>query len=210
VLVELDGLDEVLMLDAALRAAMESGESAFADVVDVVPAARTLLLVVRDGTDVTPVRAALPGLAVQSGGSARSGSGGHQPGSTEIAVRYDGPDLDQVCELTGLSRTEVVAAHTGTSWRVAFAGFAPGFAYLTGGDERLHVPRRPEPRTSVPSGSVALAGGYSAVYPRSSPGGWQLIGHTDLAVWDSEREQPALLVPGGVVRFIDAAARPSS
>jgi KipI family sensor histidine kinase inhibitor len=211
VLVELEGLDEVLLLDEAVRAAMDSDDRAFADIVDVVPAARTLLLVVRDGTDVTPVRAALPRLAVQSGSSARSGAGRRHPcGSTEIAVHYDGPDLEQVCELTGLSRAEVVAAHTGTSWRVAFAGFAPGFAYLTGGDERLHVSRRPEPRTSVPSGSVALAGGYSAVYPRSSPGGWQLIGHTDVAVWDVDREPPALLLPGGVVRFVDADAGRSS
>ena len=108
-------------------------------------------------------------------------------------MHYDGPDLEEVCALTGLSRAELVAAHTGTPWRAAFVGFAPGFAYLTGGDERLQVPRRTEPRTSVPPGSVGLAGGYSAVYPRASPGGWQLIGHTDVAVWDVDREPPALL-----------------
>ena len=73
----------------------------------------------------------------------------------------------------------MIAAHTGTAWRAAFVGFAPGFAYLTGGDPRLQVPRRSESRTSVPAGSVALAGEFSAVYPRHSPGGWQLIGTTD-------------------------------
>jgi KipI family sensor histidine kinase inhibitor len=86
---------------------------------------------------------------------------------------------------------------------VAFGGFAPGFAYLTGGDSRLRVPRRSEPRTTVPAGSVALAGEYSAVYPRSSPGGWQLIGRTDAAIWDLEHDPPALLRPGTWVRFVE-------
>ena len=203
VLVELDGLEEVLALDEAVRAATSAGHAAFADVVDVVPAARTLLLVVREGTDVSPVRAALAALPL--GDLAGSTAGPATPGAdTEIAVHYEGPDLDQVCTLTGLDREAVVAAHTRTPWRVAFAGFAPGFAYLTGGDPRLQVPRRAEPRTSVPPGSVALAGGYSAVYPRSSPGGWQLIGHTDVTVWDVDRDPPALLRPGAVVRFVDA------
>ena len=202
VLVELDGLEEVLALDEAVRTAISAGHAAFGDVVDVVPAARTLLLVVHEGTDVAPLRAALAALPVGAAGSRGATRGAHA--AAEIAVHYDGPDLDQVCDLTGLDREEVVAAHTRTPWRVAFAGFAPGFAYLTGGDPRLQVPRRAEPRTSVPPGSVALAGGYSAVYPRSSPGGWQLIGHTDVAVWDVDRDPPALLRPGAVVRFVEA------
>jgi KipI family sensor histidine kinase inhibitor len=207
VLVELDGLEDVLSLDAAVRSAMSAGDSALADVVDVVPAARTLLLMVRDGADIAPVRAALSTLSVGARGHTVTGADGRSPsGSTAIAVHYDGPDLAHVSELTGLSHEELVAAHTGTPWRVAFAGFAPGFAYLTGGDGRLQVPRRAEPRTSVPPGAVALAGGYSAVYPRSSPGGWQLIGHTDIAVWDVDREPPALLAPGTVVQFVDADA----
>ena len=200
VLVELDGLEEVLALDEAVRTAISAGHAAFGNVVDVVPAARTLLLVVHEGTDVAPLRAALAALPV--GAAVAATPGAHAV--AEIAVHYDGPDLDQVCDLTGLDREEVVAAHTRTPWRVAFAGFAPGFAYLTGGDPRLQVPRRGEPRTSVPPGSVALAGGYSAVYPRSSPGGWQLIGHTDVAVWDVDRDPPALLRPGAVVRFVEA------
>jgi biotin-dependent carboxylase-like uncharacterized protein len=96
----------------------------------------------------------------------------------------------------------VVAAHTGTPWRVGFGGFAPGFAYLTGGDPRLHVARRAEPRTSVPAGSVGLAGEFSGVYPRSSPGGWQLIGRTDAVLWDAARTPPALLSAGAQVRFV--------
>jgi KipI family sensor histidine kinase inhibitor len=120
-------------------------------------------------------------------------------------VQYDGPDLAEVAKLTGLSVDGVIAAHTGTEWKVAFGGFAPGFAYLTGGDPRLEVPRRSEPRTAVPSGSVALAGEFSAIYPRSSPGGWQLIGRTDIAVFNPDREPPALLHAGAVVRFVDVS-----
>lgn len=118
-----------------------------------------------------------------------------------IPVHYDGDDLVDVARLTGLSPDGVVAAHTGRPWRVAFCGFAPGFGYLTGGDPRLVVPRRPSPRTAVPAGAVGLAGEYSGVYPRSSPGGWQLIGRTDLVLWDAGRDQPALLRPGTWVRF---------
>lgn len=207
VLVELDGLEEVLALDRAVRAAVDAGEAVFADLVDVVPAARTLMLVVREGTDVTPVRRALSRLSTLSAdGPAGSPVGGSSPGppsEIEILVHYDGPDLEEVSRLTGLAPGEVVAAHTRTPWRMAFAGFAPGFAYLTGGDPRLRVSRRPEPRTSVPAGSLGLAGEFSAVYPRSSPGGWQLLGHTDAVMWDIDRRPPALLQPGSLVHFID-------
>ena len=122
----------------------------------------------------------------------------------EIPVTYDGDDLADVASHTGLSEDEIVAAHTGTPWTVAFGGFAPGFAYLVGGDERLVVPRRDSPRTSVPAGSVGLAGEFSGVYPRSSPGGWQLIGHTDAVMFDVDRDPPALLAPGARVRFQQA------
>lgn len=210
VLVELDGLEEVLALDGAVRAAVRAGDTAFADVVDVVPAARTLLVVVREGADVTPVRRVLPTLALPTlsrrgpASAPEDASRQGKPHVVEILVHYDGPDLDEVAELTGLASDEVVAAHTRTPWRVAFAGFAPGFAYLFGGDPRLQVPRRSEPRTSVPAGSVGLAGEFSAVYPRSSPGGWQLLGRTDAILWDVDRQPPALLQPGSVVRFVDA------
>jgi KipI family sensor histidine kinase inhibitor len=95
----------------------------------------------------------------------------------------------------------IVDAHTATPWRVGFGGFAPGFAYLVDGDPRLRVPRRDEPRTRVPAGAVALAGEFSGVYPRASPGGWQLIGRTEAVLWDIERPRPALLAPGMRVRF---------
>jgi KipI family sensor histidine kinase inhibitor len=125
------------------------------------------------------------------------------PGTVvEIPVTYDGADLADVAELTGLTAADVVAAHTGTAWTVAFGGFAPGFAYLVGGDPRLHVPRRSSPRTRVPAGSVGLAGEFSGVYPRESPGGWQLIGRTTRHMWDVDREPPALLVAGTTVRFV--------
>jgi KipI family sensor histidine kinase inhibitor len=126
------------------------------------------------------------------------------PPTVRIAVTYDGDDLDDVATLTGLSVQEVVAAHTGTPWTVAFGGFAPGFSYLVGGDARLCVPRRPSPRTVVPAGSVGLASEFSGVYPRESPGGWQLIGRTDAVLWDASRQPPALLLPGTLVRFVVA------
>ena len=119
-------------------------------------------------------------------------------------MTYDGPDLAEVARLTGLGEDEVVAAHAGTPWRVAFGGFAPGFAYLVGGDPRLQVPRRDEPRTRVPAGAVGLAGEFSGVYPRESPGGWQLIGRTDAVMWDLDRDPPALLAAGLTVRFTQA------
>ena len=126
-------------------------------------------------------------------------------GRVEIPVRYDGPDLDDVAAHIGATADEVVALHTGGPWMVAFAGFAPGFGYLTGGDPRLDVPRRTSPRTRIPAGSVGLAGRYSGVYPNDSPGGWQLIGNTPMRMWDLDRPEPALLLPG--VRVIFKAVR---
>lgn len=123
----------------------------------------------------------------------------------EIPVTYDGADLATVAVLTSMSEAEVVAAHTGSLWTVSFSGFAPGFAYLSGGDPRLVVPRRDSPRTKVPLGAVGLAGTFSGVYPRESPGGWQLIGRTTLAMWDLDRDPPALLLPGRRVRFTVAS-----
>jgi len=207
VLAELDGLTEVLALDDLVRGAIEAGDPAFAAVVDVVPAARTLLVVVAEGADLGTVSSALATLAGKPAAGVPAGF--PQPGRpsvVEITVHYDGPDLDEICSLTGLAAHEVVTAHTQATWRVAFAGFSPGFAYLTGGDSRLQVPRRSEPRTSVPAGSVGLAGEFSAVYPRSSPGGWQLLGRTDATLWDVDRQPPALLQPGSSVRFVDAAS----
>jgi KipI family sensor histidine kinase inhibitor len=186
-LVEVDGLPEVLALADAVRAAPPAG------VLDVVPAARTVLLCVEPGTDLTVVRRSVLDLHVEPGAAPPDGD------RVEIEVVYDGPDLDEVGELTGLGAEGVVAAHTGTPWRAAFGGFAPGFAYLVGGDPRLEVARRRESRTSVPAGAVGLAGQFSGIYPRSSPGGWQLIGHTDAELWNIDRG--ALIQPGCTVVF---------
>ncbi|OBB96106.1 allophanate hydrolase subunit 1 [Mycobacterium sp. 852002-40037_SCH5390672] len=182
---------ELLAWADALRAAAIPG------VVDVVPAARTVLVkldgpryqgVIRQRLRKMRVDAA-PDTAVQ-----------RRP-DVVIDVVYDGPDLAEVARHTGLSVAAVIDAHTATLWRVGFSGFAPGFAYLVDGDPRLRVPRRPEPRTSVPAGSVGLAGEFSAVYPRQSPGGWQLIGRTDAVLWDLQRPNPALLAQGMWVQF---------
>lgn len=187
VLVEVEDLGTVLALAAAVRAADIEG------VLDVVPAARTVLLLTAPGTDLAALRRTVLALAVGPGAAAPRGE------TVEIEVLYDGPDLDEVASRTGLGVDGVIAAHTGTPWTVAFGGFAPGFAYLTGGDPRLEVARRDEPRTSVPAGSVGLAGEFSGVYPRASPGGWQLIGRTEAELWTPERG--ALLQPGDQVRF---------
>jgi KipI family sensor histidine kinase inhibitor len=121
-----------------------------------------------------------------------------------IPVEYDGADLEVVSELSGLSVDEVISRHGAAEYTVAFLGFAPGFAYLVGGDGRLHVPRRDEPRQRVPAGSVAIAGPYSGIYPREAPGGWRLLGRTGLVLFDPDRRPPALLAPGDRVRFVPA------
>jgi KipI family sensor histidine kinase inhibitor len=188
VLIEVDDIDQVLALADALRAGTPAG------VLDIVPAARTVLLTVAPGTDLGAVRRAVLALEVEPGTATADGE------TVEIPVTYDGPDLAEVAELTGLGVDGVVEAHTGTPWRVAFGGFAPGFAYLVDGDRRLNVARRAEPRTTVPAGAVGLAGEFSGVYPRSSPGGWQLIGRTGATLWDLD--SGAVLQPGGLVRFV--------
>ncbi|MFB0621013.1 5-oxoprolinase subunit PxpB [Streptomyces sp. AGS-58] len=120
----------------------------------------------------------------------------------ELPVRYDGPDLSEVAAHWQVPEPEVARIHADTEFTVAFCGFAPGFGYLTGLPARYHVPRRATPRTAVPAGAVALAGPYTGVYPRSSPGGWQLIGTTDAVLWDPARVPAALLAPGTRVRFV--------
>jgi KipI family sensor histidine kinase inhibitor len=182
---------EVLAWADALRAA------AIPSVVDVVPAARTVLVKLDGPRYQGVVRQRLRKMRVGSAPDASS----ERRTDVVIDVVYDGPDLGEVAAHTGLTTAAVIDAHTGTPWRVGFSGFAPGFAYLVDGDPRLRVPRRPEPRTSVPAGSVALAGEFSAVYPRQSPGGWLLIGRTDAVLWDLQRPNPALLTQGMWVQF---------
>ncbi|HEU0122846.1 MAG TPA: 5-oxoprolinase subunit PxpB [Bryobacteraceae bacterium] len=118
-----------------------------------------------------------------------------------IPVRYDGPDLDAVAALHGLSRDEATALHAGAIYTVAFLGFAPGFAYLSGLPEALRTPRLATPRKVVPAGSVGIAGQQTGVYPLETPGGWQLIGHTDVRMFDVERTPMSLLQPGDRVSF---------
>jgi KipI family sensor histidine kinase inhibitor len=164
------------------------------ELVDVVVGHRTVLVTWPGGTAIPELPTLLE----------RALSPGPDPEGRqiEIPVSYEGPDVLDVARLTGLSPEEVVARHTAAEHVVAFLGFLPGFAYLVGGDELLHVPRLDEPRTQVPAGSVAIAGPYSGVYPRASPGGWRLLGSTSTPMFDAARESPALLAPGDRVRFI--------
>ncbi|MGO8769813.1 MAG: 5-oxoprolinase subunit B family protein [Mycobacterium sp.] len=182
---------EVLAWAATLRGAALPG------VVDVVPAARTVLVKLDGPRYQGVVRHRLRRMRATADGAAPALHGA----DVVIDVVYDGPDLAEVATHTGLTTAQVIDAHTATLWRVGFSCFAPGFAYLVDGDPRLRVPRRSEPRTSVPAGSVGLAGEFSAIYPRRSPGGWQLIGHTDAVLWDLERPDPALLMQGMWVQF---------
>lgn len=172
-------------------------EADLGGVVEVVPGLTTLLVTL-DARVTTPAALGSALASLQPGAEVENGIEHHV-----IDVRYDGEDLDEVVRLTGLTREEVVAAHTGTPWRVAFCGFAPGFSYLVGGDSRLQVPRRDEPRVRVPAGAVAIAGEFSSIYPRPSPGGWQLLGHTDAVLWDPDAEVPTVLSPGSIVQFRD-------
>jgi len=197
--------DEALLVDvddgpspAALAAAVTA--AAHPAVVEVVPAAVTVLVRTTPGADL----ADLARLVHECAGRADDVDPAGGAEELVVPVLYDGEDLPDVAEHTRLSVPDVVAAHTGQLWTVAFCGFAPGFGYLRGEDDRLHVPRRSSPRTRVPAGAVALAGEFTGVYPRPSPGGWQLLGRTDLPVWDLERQPPALLRPGVRVRFVDA------
>ncbi|MEW9870990.1 carboxyltransferase domain-containing protein [Arthrobacter sp. HS15c] len=188
VLAELSGLHDVLALQALLLEEPLPGQ------VDVLAAAETVMVKADSPAAARRMAALLLGmdLAVQS----------HAEGKlVQIDTVYDGEDLAEVARLTGLSAEGVIAAHAGQIWTVAFGGFAPGFGYMVGENQALEVPRRSSPRTAVPAGSVALAGNYSAVYPRKSPGGWQLIGRTAAHMWDLSREQPALAAPGDRVQF---------
>ena len=181
--------DNAAAVRVARRLASELG------LVDVVPGHRTVLVT---WDDEPPELIELAEAALRDDQPRLTGA------SVEIPVRYDGPDLDEVAALTGLSLEEVAARHQRADYVVGFLGFAPGFAYLLGGDERLRVKRRAEPRERVPAGSVALAGPYSGIYPRESPGGWQLIGSTTTVLFDATRKPPALLSPGDRVRFVSA------
>ncbi|MGO8965458.1 5-oxoprolinase subunit B family protein [Mycobacterium sp.] len=181
---------DVLAWAAALR------DAAIAGVLDIVPAARTVLLKLDGPGRQGAIRGRLRTLRVAPDAASTAPA---EP--TVIDVVYDGADLADVAEHSGLTTAQVVDAHTASPWQVGFCGFAPGFAYLVGGDPRLAVPRRSEPRSSVPAGTVGLASEFTGIYPRRSPGGWQLIGHTEAVLWDIDRPNPALLAPGQWVQF---------
>ncbi len=192
-----------LLVDAAsppatATAVRTAAAAAGVALAEVVPGATTVLVVAAHQRDVAALR-----LAVDAAGSPpdnRRGTG--QAGEPVVVpVRYDGDDLDAVASACAMSREAVVDAHVAGSYLVDFCGFAPGFAYLSGLPHPLHLPRRDRPRPRVPAGAVAIADRYAAVYPRSTPGGWHLIGRTDLAVWDTGRRPAALLAPGTAVRF---------
>lgn len=189
VLAELETQAQVHAYTRALNVAKPAG------VREVIPAARTVLVTVTEARQLDHVAAQLKQLRYQE-----NTSEAEQPPVT-IPVTYDGADLAEVCALSSLTVDEVIDRHTATTYTADFLGFAPGFAYLSGLDPALYVPRRSTPRTHVPAGAVAIAGEYSAVYPRSSPGGWQLIGHTDQTMFDPAMTPPALLQAGVQVRF---------
>jgi allophanate hydrolase subunit 1 len=183
VLAEFDTLDEVMANAATWRAAGLAG------VLDVVPAARTVL-VAHDGTLDPALLQPVPAGATTPIGDL-----------VVVQVRYDGEDLAAVAAACALSVEEVIALHSGTEYTCAFCGFLAGFGYLVGLDPRLVLPRRSTPRTRVPRGSVAMASTFTGVYPAESPGGWHLLGRTELPMWDDRRDPPATLPPGTRVRF---------
>lgn len=200
--------DAGLLLDtdvppAWLAAAIE--RAALPGVVDVIPGAATVLVLTGQGAagfaKLAATIAALP--VIEPATSTAT--------VIEIPVRYDGADLADIADLTGLSVAEVIAAHSSGLYTVGWLGFSPGFGYLRGLDWRLSgVPRLTTPRLAVPAGSVAIAAGLAAVYPGVSPGGWRLLGHTTVRTWDQDREPAALLAPGRRVRFVAVSKRGTS
>ncbi len=169
------------------------------DVVSIVPAAQTLLIEARSASATGSLRYRLESIKPVSGTR-------QDLPEVQINTVYDGPDLAWVAGQTGLTVDEVIEVHSRSVFRVQFCGFSPGFGYLSGLDERLHLPRRESPRTSVPAGSVSIANAYSAVYTAATPGGWHLLGRTDAQLFDPARfdagESPAVFQPGVIVRFV--------
>ena len=189
-LIEARDLDEAMRLNLAW--------DGVPGVVERIPGARTVLV------RFDPLRTSASELAAVLAATEIGTGDLPSAGEVTVPVRYDGEDLDEAASLLGVSADELIRRHLAADWQVAFSGFAPGFGYVVSGDPLFDVPRRSSPRTRVPAGSVALAGAFTGVYPRESPGGWQLIGRTDAAMWDIDRDPPALLSPGALVRFTRA------
>ena len=193
------------------------GDDLFSISVDAPPDAQALAAQLRQagtwqevvpGIDSVVVRfdlATMDGAAARAAIEAVLAAGIHPlPGNdrlVEIAVTYDGPDLDELSARTGLSVAEIVELHTQRDYPVELVGFTPGFAFIGGLDERLRIPRRDEPRQLVPAGSVGIADGRTGLYAMASPGGWTLIGRTSHQLFDPVAEQPFALEPGMRVRF---------
>ena len=193
-LVELDNLEQTLSLLASLKSHPVSG------IEELVPAARTLLVSCR------PAVCSMADLAHQISQRDVTARASRSDTLIEIPVQYNGEDLADVAQLLDVTPEEVIRRHTGSEYTVAFTGFAPGFAYLTGGHPSFDIPRRSIPRTRIPAGAVGLAGTFSGIYPQASPGGWQIIGVTPTVMWDLARDVPALLQPGFRVKFVKSAA----
>ena len=184
VLAEFSSLDDVMAAAAAWRAADLQG------VIELVPAARTVMIVHDGRFDA----ATLPPFDVASPSP--------EGPLVEVPVTYDGADLAAVADACQVTVDDVVALHSAATYTCAFCGFMPGFSYLVGLHPRLQLPRRATPRTRVPAGAVAIAADFTAVYPGESPGGWHLLGRTELAMWDDRRTVAATLPPGSRVRFV--------
>ncbi|WP_291314939.1 carboxyltransferase domain-containing protein [Corynebacterium sp. UBA2622] len=190
-IVDLPDLAAVMDWHAALTASPLEHQT------DVVAAARTVLVTFDSPIATTAAIDILRGF--RPGAAERP-----TPRDIEIEVLYDGSDVDELARSLGMSPAQLIDWHTSTTWVAAFGGFAPGFTYCVPADPSaaLSVPRRSSPRTEVPAGAVALAGEFSAIYPRTSPGGWQLIGTTRTPMWDSAATPPALVAPGDRVRYV--------
>ena len=191
VLIECTDVEEASAL--ASWAAVHVGEA----LSDIVPAMRTVMLVASDPARLSSIATAVA--EAQPGKAARD----DRP-SVEIDVVYDGDDLVDCASELGIGVDALVRMHQAANWRVAFIGFAPGFAYLIADDWPLRLPRRADPRPRVPAGAVALADGFSGVYPTATPGGWQLIGRTNARLWDVDAVPPTPFAPGVRVHFTGA------
>jgi KipI family sensor histidine kinase inhibitor len=186
--------------NASVQAAAAVARELYGDqLAEVVPGHVTLLLVWRDGCDVSDISE----LALDRASSEISEDGPSRPQPVTVPVRYDGADLSPAANALAISPEEVIRRHVTADYTVAFVGFSPGFPYLLADEPSplLELPRLDTPRTEVPAGSVAVAAGYCGIYPRASPGGWNLLGRTNVVLFDPERERPALLEPGMRVRF---------
>jgi KipI family sensor histidine kinase inhibitor len=196
ILLEFPSLDAVQSMHRRLDAAALPG------ILDVVPAACTILLTIDlDCWTLAEFVATVKALPVHS----FCDSDPSDTQEVKVPITYDGDDLQTVADLMEMSTAELIISHAAQSWQVAFTGFAPGFAYMAAPRWSPEIPRLPEARATVEAGSVALAGAFCGVYPRKSPGGWRIIGHTRLQLWDLDRTTPALLAPGTTVRFVQCS-----